>query len=34
MNKKWLMYGACFLAGVIVAGRVRGLPVLDKLPTV
>lgn len=32
MNKQWLMYGAIFLAGVVLAGRVRALPVLNKLP--
>jgi hypothetical protein len=33
MNKKTLIYVAVFLAGVVLAGRVRSLPVLDKLPT-
>lgn len=32
MNSKWVMYGALFLAGVILAGRVRSVPVLNKLP--
>ena len=32
MNK-WLMYGAIFLAGVVLAPKVRTLPLLDKLPT-
>lgn len=34
MNNKWLMLGAAFLAGVVLAGTVRGLPVLNKLPSV
>jgi hypothetical protein len=34
MDKKWLMYGALFLAGVVLANKVRALPVLSKLPTV
>lgn len=33
-DKKWLMYGAAFLAGVVLANKVRTLPVLSKLPTV
>jgi hypothetical protein len=33
MNKKTLVYVAVFLAGVVLAGRVRALPMLDKLPT-
>jgi hypothetical protein len=33
-DKKWLMYGAVFLAGVILAPKVRTLPVLSKLPSV
>lgn len=31
---KWLMYGAIFLAGVVLAPKVRTLPLLDKLPTI
>ena len=34
MNKGTLMYIAVFLAGVILASKVRSLPVLSKLPTV
>jgi hypothetical protein len=34
MNKTWLMYGAIFLAGVVLAARVRTLPVLNKLPAI
>lgn len=34
MDKKWLVYGAVFLAGVVLADKVRSLPVLSKLPTV
>lgn len=33
MNKKMLTYAALFLAGVVLAGKVRQLPVLSKLPT-
>lgn len=32
MNKKWIMYAAIFLGGVVLAGKVRSLPLLDKLP--
>lgn len=32
MKKSWLIYGAVFLAGVVLAGKVRTLPLLDKLP--
>ncbi len=32
MNKTHLMYAALFLAGVVLAGRVRALPLLNKLP--
>ena len=34
MDKKWLVYGAIFIAGVILAPKVRTLPLLDKLPSV
>lgn len=30
--KKYLPYAVAFLAGVVLASKVRGLPVLDKLP--
>jgi hypothetical protein len=33
MDKKWLIYGAVFLAGVMLAPKVRSLPLLDKLPS-
>jgi hypothetical protein len=33
MKNKWMLYGAFFLAGVILAGRVRTVPVLDRLPS-
>lgn len=33
-HKKWLMYGAIFLAGVVLADKVRALPVLSKLPSI
>jgi hypothetical protein len=32
-SKKTLMYAGIFLAGVVLASRVRSLPLLDKLPT-
>lgn len=32
MNKSTLVYVAVFLAGVVLAGKVRSLPVLNKLP--
>lgn len=31
MNK-WLVYGGLVLAGVVFAGQIRKLPLLDKLP--
>lgn len=34
MDKKTMMYVALFLAGVILADKVRRLPVLDKLPSI
>jgi hypothetical protein len=35
MNKSHLIYVAVFLAGVILAGKVRALPVVgSKIPTV
>jgi len=34
VDKKWLVYGAIFIAGVILAPKVRTLPLLDKLPSV
>jgi hypothetical protein len=30
--KKYVPYALVFLAGVVLAGKVRSLPVLDKLP--
>jgi len=32
MDKKWLLYAGIFVAGVVLANRVRALPVLSKLP--
>lgn len=32
MDKKWLWYGVIFLAGVVMAPKVRQLPLLNKLP--
>ena len=34
MKKEHFMYLGIFLAGVVLAGQVRKLPVLNKLPTV
>lgn len=34
MDKKYLLYAAIFLAGVVLAPKVRTLPLLDKLPSV
>ena len=34
MDKKHLIYVAFFLAGVIVAPKVRTLPGLNKLPSI
>lgn len=34
MNKQTLIYVIVFLAGVVAAGKVRTLPVLNKLPTI
>lgn len=34
MKKGHLVIVAAFLAGVVLAGRVRSLPVLNKLPSV
>lgn len=33
MKNKWVIYGAIFLAGVVLAPKVRTLPVLSKLPS-
>lgn len=32
MDKKWMIYGLIFLAGVALSGKVRQLPLLNKLP--
>jgi len=34
MKKEHLMYVAIFLAGVVLAPKVRELPLLNKLPSV
>ena len=34
MDKKWLVYGAIFLAGVVLGPKVKTLPLLNKLPSV
>lgn len=34
VDKKHLIVLAAFLAGVVLAGQVRKLPVLNKLPSV
>jgi len=33
MNKKYVVYAVIFLAGVMLADRVRSLPGVNKLPT-
>jgi hypothetical protein len=33
MNKTTLVYVAVFLAGVVLANRVRSLPMGDKIPS-
>lgn len=32
MKNKYVVYGAIFLLGVVLAPKVRTLPLLDKLP--
>ena len=34
MDKKWLIYAGIFLAGVVLAPKVRTLPLLNKLPSI
>lgn len=34
MNKSTMIYVGVFLLGVVLAGKVRSLPVLDKLPSI
>jgi len=34
VKKEHLVYVAIFLAGVVLADKVRGLPVLSKLPSI
>ena len=34
MDKKWLIYAALVLAGVVFADKIRGLPLGSKIPTV
>lgn len=34
MSKKWLLYGGLILAGVVLAPKLRSLPLLDKLPQI
>lgn len=34
MNKQHLIYIGIFLAGVVLADKVRSLPVLSKLPAI
>ncbi len=34
MDKKYVIYALVFLAGVVLAPKVRSLPLLDKLPSV
>lgn len=33
-NKKMIWLGVAFLAGVVLAGRARSLPLLNRLPSV
>lgn len=33
MNKRMLIYVGLFVAGVVLAGQVRGLPLMNKLPS-
>lgn len=33
MNKRYVMYAVIFLAGVMLADKVRALPVVNRLPT-
>jgi hypothetical protein len=33
MNKTHMIYVGLFLAGVVLAGKVRALPLLNKLPS-
>lgn len=34
MKKSYLVYAAVFLAGVVLAPKIRSLPLLDKLPSI
>lgn len=35
MDKKWLIYAALVLAGVVFSGKIRALPVVgSKIPTI
>lgn len=34
MDKKWIVYGLIFVAGVVAAPKVRTLPGLSKLPSI
>jgi len=34
MDKKWVVYALIFVAGVVLANKVRGLPLGNKLPQV
>ena len=34
MKNKWLIYGGLVLLGVVLAPKIRTLPLLDKLPSV
>lgn len=33
MNKKWLLYAALVLAGVVFSDKIRALPMGSKIPT-
>ena len=34
MKNKWLIYGGLVLLGVVLAPKLRTLPLLDKLPSI
>lgn len=34
MNRKYVTYAVLILAGVVLANRIRSVPMLDKLPSI
>lgn len=34
MDKKWLLYAALILAGVVFSDKIRALPLGSKIPTI